>query len=274
MELKFPSQQLDNINLKIRIESLRSYINIVKDGISQSKNLEKDRINNRSEKVKDEIDQHDLRTSEQIFDLEYVSYFEGNFECSQIENTATYSIIPSCYMLLETNMVAFANIAKNHFFLDLKYNDLSGGKTEKIKTYLKKLAGIDVSKIKSWSSLKELEFLRNCIVHNEGKVNNQLRDIENIKQLPKKYKNCLSINKPFHENEQYLIIKFSLCELFLNKLESFFDELIEAFGFNQIFYIGSEASQQVLKERMNAKRELDKSIEKAKEIYNKRMEIL
>ena len=65
-----------------------------------------------------------------------------------------------------------------------------------------------------------------------------------------------------------------MCELFLKKLESFFDELIESFGFNQNFYIGSEASQQVLKERMNAKRELGKSIEKAKEIYNKRMEKL
>ena len=122
MKLKFPSQQLDNINLKIRIESLRSYINIVKNGISQSKKIEKDKINNRSEKVKDEFDLHELRTSEQIFDLEYVSYFEGNFECSQIENTATYSIITSCYMLLETNMVVFTNIAKKHFFLDLKYN--------------------------------------------------------------------------------------------------------------------------------------------------------
>ncbi len=273
-KLKPPSKELDNINIKIRIESLKSLINLIKVGIGNSKKAEETRIKCLSEKIADEDDLHELRTEKEIFELEYVNNFEGNFECSQIENTSTYSIIPSCYMMFETNLTAFAKVAQQYYFLNLKYNELMGGKTEKIKKYLKKLANIDISKINSWNALKDLEVIRNCIVHNDGKVNEEFRDIKKIKPLAKKYGNNFSINKPLYENEQYLIIKFSLCYLFMGQIESFFDDLIEAFGFNQNFYFGSEASQQILKERINAKVELDNAIKQARKIYGNRMKLL
>ena len=245
----------------------------IKDGILKSKVKEQNRIYNLSKESQDENEFHEFVAEREVFDLKYINNFEGSFECSQIENTATYSIIPSCYMLLETNLVAFAHIAKQHFFIELKYNELSGGKTDRIHKYLKKSVGTDISKFKTWCDLKDLELLRNCITHNEGKVNSQLKDKDKnkITKLPKKYKNYLSINKPLYENEQYLIIKFSLCELFLEKLESFFDDLIESLGLSQKFYIGSEADKQILAERMHAKEEYKKSIKKAKEVYNKRL---
>lgn len=272
-KLKFPSKQLDNINIKIRIESLRSLILLIKSGIQHSKDEEQRRIKNLANNVKDELDLHELRTDEQIFDLEYINYFDGNFECSQIENTATYSIIPSCYMIFETNLVAFANIAKQHYFLNLKYNDLVGGKTEKIKNYLTKLANINISEIDSWNSLKDLEIIRNCIIHNEGKVNDGFRESDKLRSLKKKYPDDISISKPLHEDGDCVVIRFSLCEKFLEILDSFFNHLIEEFGFNQNFYYGSEASQQILNERINAKVELDNAIKKAKEIYNNRMKL-
>ena len=272
--LKFPSKQLDNINIKIRIQSLRSLIDIMKIGIQKSKEKAKEKLQALSNNVEDEGDLHELRTEEEIFNLEFINYFKGDFTCSQIENTATYSIIPFCYMLFETNLVAFAKIAKEHYFLDLKYSELTGGKTEKIKTYLSKLARINISSIGPWVILKDLETIRNCIVHNEGKVNSAFREKEKINSLTKKYTNDLSVGVPLHESENYLIIRFSLCDKFLESLDQFFDDLIGAFGFNQNFYFGSEASQKVLDERMNAKNELDRAIEKAKEIYSKRMESL
>lgn len=276
VRLKFPSKQIDNINIKIRIQSLRSLIDIMKIGIQESKGKAKDKLQSISNNIENEEDLHELRTEEEIYRLEFENYFKGNFINSQIENTATYSIIPFCYMLFETNLVAFANIAKEHFFLDLKFSELNGGKTEKIKIYLSKLASIDVSNISSWAILKDLEVIRNVIVHNEGKVNNSLHDKVNkqIESLTKKYTNDLSIGEPLHESEKYLIIKFSLCDKFLENLEQFFDELIVAFGFNQNFYFGSEASQQILNERIKAKDELDRNIKKAKDLYSKRMESL
>ena len=273
-KLKFPSKQLDNINIKIRIQSLRSLIDLIQIGIQGSKENAQAKIQTLSEKIEDEVDLHELRTEEEIFNLEFINYFEGNFQCSQIENTATYSIIPSSYMLFETNLVAFANIAKEHYLLDLKYSKLEGGKTEKIKTYLSKLADINISTISSWNTLKDLETIRNCIIHNEGKVNSEFRDKKKIESLTKKYANDLSIGKPLHENENYLIIRFSLCDKFLKSLDQFFDALVGAFGFNQNFYYGSEVSQQILNERINAKNELERAIKKAKEIHNKRMESL
>ena len=226
-KLKFPSKQLNNINIKIRIESLKSLIELFKAGIEKKKDEELQNIYKLKDKIEDELDIYELRTAEEIFELEYVNYFNGEFECSQLENTATYSIIPSCYMLFETNLVAFANIAKEHFCIELKHNELVGGKTEKIKKYLSKLADIDVSKIQSWSSLKDLEIIRNCIIHNEGKVNQEFKRDNKIRKIAKKYRNHISISTPLHENENYIIVKFSLCDLFLEKLNLFFDPFNE-----------------------------------------------
>ena len=193
-KFKFPSQQLENINIKIRIESLKSFIELLKAGIEKTKSDELHRIDNLKNKIEDELDLHELRTKEEIFNLEYVNYFEGKFECSQLENTATYSIIPYCYMLFETNLVAFANIAKEHYFLSLKHNQLIGGKTEKIKIYLSKLTNIDIARIQSWLPLKDLEVIRNCIIHNEGKVNQECREYKKIKNIVGKYLKHISIN--------------------------------------------------------------------------------
>jgi len=273
-KLKFPSKQLDNINIKIRIESLKSLIELTKAGIETKKDEALQKIDKLKDKIEDEFDLHELRTEEEIFELEYVNYFDGEFKCSQIENTATYSIIPLCYMLFETNLVAFANIAKEYFCIELKPNELAGGKTEKIKKYLSKLANIDVSSIQPWSNLKDLEVIRNCIIHNEGKANKDFRDYEKIKNIVQKYRKHISVNKPIHENENYIIVKFSLCEFFLEKLNFFFDELIALFGFDQNFYFGAEASQQILNERIKAKSEYDRLVKKAEETYNNRMKSL
>lgn len=274
VKLKFPSKQLDNINIKIRIESLRSLVELIRAGIEKKKDEELQKIETLKGKVEDELDMHGVHTEEKIFGLEYVNYFEGEFNCSQLENTATYSIIPSCYMLFETNLVAFSNIEKNHYCIELKHNELAGGKIEKIKKYLSKMADIDVSKIQSWSYLKDLEIIRNCIVHNEGKVNQEFKDCQLIEKIIQKYREHISINRPLHENERYIIVKFSFCDLFLEKLNSFFDELITLFGFDQNFYFGAEASQQILNERIQARKEFDCSVDKAKEIYSNRMKLL
>ena len=201
-KLKFPSTQLDNINIKIRIESLKSLIELIKAGIEKKKDEARNKIETLRNKIKDELDAHEVHTEEEIFELEYKNNFEGELNCSQIENTATYSLIPASYMLFETNLVAFANIAKEHYCLELKYNELIGGKTEKIKKYLSKLANIDVSKIPSWTSLKDLEIVRNCIIHNEGKVNQEFKDVQKIKSIVKKYQKHMAISRPLHEKEQ------------------------------------------------------------------------
>ena len=268
------SKQLENINIKIRTESLRSLIELIKAGIDYKKKESLQIIDKLNNKIEDESDLHEVTTKEAIFELEYVNYFEGPFICSQLENVAAYSIIPACYMIFETNLVAFAEIARRHFYIELKWNELFGGKTDKINTYLSKFAHIDVSNIQSWPPLKELEIIRNCIIHNEGKVNEEFRDHSKIENIIKKYPNHISVNKPLHENEKYIIVKLSLCGLFLEKLNSFFDELIALFGFDQNFYFGAEASRRILNERIQAKKEFDCSVGKAKEIYFNRMKSL
>jgi hypothetical protein len=273
-KLKFKSQYLNKLHIKIQIESLNSLIELIQFGLDKKKEEALENIDAQRCQLKDEIDLNELQIQRSIYEYEYINTFEGEFHCSQFENLSAYSIITSCYMLFETNLTAFANIAKKHYFLGLKYNDLAGGKTEKIKTYLSKLANIDIAKNDYWAQLKDLEVIRNCIIHNEGKVNHEFKDSKKIKSIVHKYSDHISVNKPIYADEDYLIIKFSLCNHFLEILNSFFDELVNLFGFNQNFCVGAAATQQIEKERKHAKNELDCSIEKANEIYNNRMKSL
>ena len=69
-KLKFPSKQLDNINIKIRIESLKSLIELIQAGIEKKKDEELQKIETMRKEVKDELDMHEVRTEKEIFELE------------------------------------------------------------------------------------------------------------------------------------------------------------------------------------------------------------
>jgi len=271
VKLKFPSQELNNINLYIGIQSLETYLEIVKLGIVQTKKINEEKIKNLSLLVKSEEDLNELRTEEEIFTLEYINYYEGKSGSSQLSNLACYSIIPICYMLFETNLVEFAKIAKDHFSLNIKYSDLHGAKIEKIKTYFDKFAGLKVANYQPWSILKDLEIIRNCIIHNEGIVNESFKDHKKIKLLPDKYQGDFFISSPIHSDHEVAVIKFSLCETFIRNIHCFFDKLVEELGFHKEFYFGKKASKQYLDERIKAKIEYDEAVKNAKEIYNRRL---
>ena len=272
-KLKFPSRELDNINIFISIQSLETFLEIIKLGIAQSKDQNEEKLKKLSLLVESEEDLHELRTEEEIFSLEYVNYYKGESTSPQLDNLACYSIIPICYMLFETNLSEFAKIAKNHFSINIKYGDLSGSKIERIKKYLDKFANLKVASYQSWSILKDLEIIRNCIIHNDGIVNESFRDHKKLKLLPDKYLGQLFISTPIHSEHEVVVIKFSLCEIFIKNIHEFFDKLIEELGFHKEFYFGSKASQKYLDERIKAKIEYDKAVKKAKVIYNKRLGI-
>jgi len=273
MKIKMPSKELYDINIKIRTQSLKSLIAIIKDGLSASKKEEEIKLKDFT--VENNDDLHELHTLQEVYELEYVNNFEGNLKCSQLENTASYSLIPACYMIFETNLVAFAKIAYNYFSLNIKYNELDGNKTEKLKKYLNKFANIDVTKIKSWHDIMILESIRNCIVHNDGKVNSDFKEKDRNTVINfskgKKHNKHFGIDKPLYEDDNFIVMKISMCEYFIERIESFFDELVDLFGLNNKFYFGKEASKQYLKERGKAKIELEKDIKKAQEKYIKKI---
>jgi len=272
-KLKFPSQELNNINIFISIQSLETYLEIIKIGIAKAKDQNEEKLKKLSSCVKNDADLHELRTEEEIFSLEYVNYYKDEAMSPQLDNLACYSIIPICYMLFETNFAEFAKIAKEHFLIDLKYGDLSGAKIERIKTYLDKFANLKVASYQSWSILKDLEIIRNCIIHNDGVVNESFKDHKKIRLFPNKYKGSFFISTPIHREQEVIVIKFSLCEEFIKNIHDFFDGLIVELGFHKEFYIGSKASQKYLDERIKAKMEYDEAVKKAKTIYNRRLGI-
>jgi len=280
----FPSKELENVNVKYKMESLKSLISIIKAGILKSMDKEEAKLKKTIKELKKEIEEakdyetflvnsESIKQKEDVYKYIYVSCLDDDsFECSQRENLAAYSIIPLCYMLFETSLVEFAKIAKKNYELNLSYNNLNGGKIERIKRYLQ-LVGIDISEIKTWKDLKNLEVIRNCIIHNEGKVNESFK-MTNFNEIIKIYKNNFSINKPSLENEDYIIIKLQLCLEFIEKLELFFDVLIDKFGLNIDFYFGEEVDNKVLNLKDSAKLEYRNTIKMAKKVYLKKIKRL
>jgi hypothetical protein len=233
-----------------------------------------DRIEMLLSQAKDDVDFHELNTVQTIYDLEYKNYFDGEFLCSEIELLTSFSIITLSYMIFETSMVDFAKIAEQHYELQLKYNEIQGGKIGKIKIYFSKLTNINISEFKSWPHLMNLEKLRNLIVHSNGKISNDQNMLKIINNFKRTYPSGFCTGFPQYRNENQIIIKISLCSFFINEIKSFFNELIEKLGMNSKGQFGEEVHQRILEEKTNARIEFKQSVMKARAIYNKRMKYI
>ncbi len=82
-----------------------------------------------------------------------------------------YSHVVLLHILIETRLRAFCRIIKAERKLpDLVLNDFRGGPMDQIQIYLTKLVGISISEIPQWESLRNLQKIRDCIVHVYGVV--------------------------------------------------------------------------------------------------------
>lgn len=115
------------------------------------------------ERTKDHDDdsEHDYRNSDDLREIEFVSL-----------RMHRYSIILASYAYLENSMSKLCAEYYISMKLPLEPTEIKGEGITKFRTYLEKLAKIELKTVnKQWSSLSALNTIRNCIIHADGDAN-------------------------------------------------------------------------------------------------------
>lgn len=148
-----------------------------------------------NERTKDHTDdsQYDYRASDSLMDIEFI-YLRLH----------RYSAVLAAYSYLENSMNKICINLENSKDIPLTVTDMSGQGIDRCKLYLDKMCNIDFMTINSyWSRLKDLNKLRNCIVHGDGDAervksrNNLINLIENHNELSFIENKLVMISEPY-----------------------------------------------------------------------------
>lgn len=125
--------------------------------------IQRQRINNEFEKFLDkEIDKETRRIAEQA----QYEYFAG---ANDSENLFRKSFIANIYSFLEDRMISECRRLKREDIL-LEFDDVAGQDgIDKAQTYFTKVLQVRLPNTE-WADIKNIQRLRNCIVHGRGRL--------------------------------------------------------------------------------------------------------
>jgi hypothetical protein len=140
---------------------------------------------------------------------------------------AAYSVLVLLYSIVETQLVAYSRRFGQSKASVFDPNDLKGSVLDRVRLYVKKVAGLDLSENKRWQSLKDLQDLRDIVVHRAGKPGDKIAQVEQmIKRYPGK---GISLDKnPFMlVSDVELGVSIHTCRYLAGQVEAFFTDLLQ-----------------------------------------------
>jgi hypothetical protein len=142
---------------------------------------------------------------------------------------AAYSVTVLLYSIVETQLSAFAEYVGKNSGSKLRVEDMAGKGIERSALYLKRGLSIDVKTDPAWSRLKDLQSLRNIIVHRGGKPGESQEHQKTMKSLIGKYPEALELRNTdgFHEQ---IWMSMNLCRDFAQHISEFFERVFVASG--------------------------------------------
>lgn len=151
-----------------------------------------------------------------------VLYFEDRYE-HDFPSKTRYSFVVLLHIVLEDRLRATCNEIQKRRNLPITEKDLKGAPLERVSIFLKKIAGIDYNDQAGWQKLKDLQMIRDCIVHTNGKID-ESRDKKRIYDLSKK-------NIGISSEDGSLAVDKSYCICALEAISAYFTGLLDCAGF-------------------------------------------
>jgi len=142
---------------------------------------------------------------------------------------ASWSAAIILHSIVETQLDAFAEYMGQQRGAQLRAKDVAGKDIERSVRYLKLALSIDVKADRAWSRLKDLQSLRNIIVHRGGKRGESPEHQKTVDALVKKYPQNLELRTAdgFHEQ---IWVSMNLCRDFVQDVDGFFERVFRASG--------------------------------------------
>jgi hypothetical protein len=198
--------KLANLSTEIRLESFRTYTEELELKFHQDKEAlvakQYSLLSGRLTTEERERVESDLSDDYYTIDELYIDQYRK-------------STLVSIYSFLEHSMNNLCNLCQKFYALPLGVKDLNGSGIERARAYLKMVIKINFEVFNAeWSELKDMNKIRNCIVHSDGFSKKLDKNIVNRTQ-------GLSIkNHQLLIDRIYIDSSISTVECFLKKLYS------------------------------------------------------
>jgi len=142
---------------------------------------------------------------------------------------AAYSIIVLLSSTVETQLLAYAKRVGQREKSAFNLNGLKGSVLEKTALYVRKVSGLELTTKTRWKVVKDLQVLRNVIVHRAGKTGDDKK--VQLEQIGKIYPGLSFDDNPYTiEAEPELRLTIHSCRYFAREIEAFFKELLKEAG--------------------------------------------
>ncbi len=142
---------------------------------------------------------------------------------------AAYSVIILLHSVVETQLSAFAARVGRDRNSTFKVTDIHGKGIEQAAVFLVRVSAINIKKDPTWQYLKDLEELRNVIVHRGGRWPKSPED-QRTKQLLQAYKGKLLLPQSSDWLYEEMWISTHLCSHFVREIEGFFRRIFKSAG--------------------------------------------
>ena len=159
--------------------------------------------------------------------------------CTWIPIFSAYSAVILLHSIVETQLRAFAEHMGEKRDLKLRVKDMAGRGVEQSALYLDRVPSVPVKMDSAWCSVRDLQSLRNIIVHRGGKSGERRGQKKEMERLVKKYPQELQFQKADGIHDQ-LWVSMKLCRSFVGIISEFFERVFKSAGLpNRYGQLGS-----------------------------------
>jgi len=167
-------------------------------------------------------DYSDYNTEDQFLDVKFRYW---------LPRLAAYSIIILLSSIVETQLLALAKRVGQREKSPFDPNDLKGSVLDRVRLYLKKVSDVDLAQNERWQYLRDLQDLRDVIVHRAGKPGDDKK--QHVEQMRSRYPGISLDENPYtvFKEEAELGVTIHSCRYFAKEVEEFFKSVFVHFGF-------------------------------------------
>ena len=201
-----------------RLYGINALIELIYRAIPDVELQERDALKEMAEREGWEYE--DYRLEDQFLDI----------KSHWLDRLSAYSVVVLLSSVVETQLLAYATRVGKRGNSAFEPKDLHGSVLEKARVYVKKVSGLDLTDNSRWKTLKDLQDIRDIIVHRAGKPGDDRAP--QMQQMLSDYgKIGFSMDEnPYSFSKPAIRLSVHLCRYSAREVETFFKDLFQELG--------------------------------------------
>jgi hypothetical protein len=142
----------------------------------------------------------------------------------------SFSMITLLYTVLERRLTVLADYLRWRDGHALRLVEFRGDLLRRSATYYRKVLNIRLTDDPAWPELRDLEFLRHCIVHKGGVIGTDKESRSRLAGLQARFSSALTLFEGLGQSDAEIDLKAEVCAHYIHQTIEFFDRTMKRAG--------------------------------------------